>query len=233
MSSRALTKPRRVEPTAPSIPGAEFLGRARDARRIVTTWGQRDGAEMIRIATDAQNAYRGRTTNIPERLVQSIADRWRKISRDGCLSQSLLLDGRNLSISDVRLVGATGQQLDPRYMPGEKEPAFCAVSNQLTLGKRRMSTAGPIVFGVALNAVAFWYQFGFSNAWDDLLADMAMLAKCAAAVCDPAGPLQFSLPANGGAWCGLRAIDPATENRYADIRSFVGDDLRRRLSMPG
>jgi hypothetical protein len=218
-------KPRRVEPTAPSIPGAEFLGRARDARRIVTTWGQRDGAEMIRIATDAQNAYRGRTTNIPERLVQSTADRWRKISRDGCLSQSVVLDGRNLSICDVRLVGATGQQLDPRYQPGEPEPAFCAVSNQLTLGKRRMSAAAPIVFGSSLNAIAFWYQFGFANGWDDLLADLAKMAKMASAVCDPAGPLQFSIPANGGCFCGLRAIDPSNGNRFADIRTFVSDDL--------
>jgi hypothetical protein len=75
-----------------------------------------------------------------------------------------------------------------------------------------MLAEGPIIYGTSLNAIAFWYQFGFASGWDDLLADMAMLAKAAPALTDPTAALQFSIPANGGCFCGLRAIDPETKN---------------------
>jgi hypothetical protein len=73
----------------------------------VHQWIERDGAAMLVIAKDAQKIYHRRTTPVPLALMESTATRWKALSLDGCLSQSVVLHRRDLVITDVRLVAAT------------------------------------------------------------------------------------------------------------------------------
>jgi hypothetical protein len=76
-----------------AVPGAEFLGKARKVRRRVHVWAQRDHPLMFKIATDAQKAYLHRTTPAPLSLLETTALRWKALGREGCLSQSVILNG--------------------------------------------------------------------------------------------------------------------------------------------
>jgi hypothetical protein len=126
----------------------------------------------------------------------------------------------------VRLVGATGSHCDPRYHVEEKEAAFCAISNSLCLSKRRLVASAPILFGCSLTAVAWWFQLSFDNSWEQLMREMAMLAKIAPTTTAPTAALQFAIPSssNSGQWCGLRCQDPTTHAHFMDIRTFTSDD---------
>jgi hypothetical protein len=161
-----------------AVPAAAFLGVARVARQRIHGWIERDGAEMLRTAKDAKRVYDHRTTPVPLGLLESTAARWKALSRDGCLSQTVVLDRRDLTITDVRLVAAIGhchQVADPRYRVEENEPSVAAVSNRLHLAKRGMDAGTPVLFGVAMVAIAEWYRLGFETSWEQLMADMADL----------------------------------------------------------
>jgi hypothetical protein len=191
---------------------------------LVNTWAERDSQQMLKIARDAQKIYNRRTTPVPLSLLETTAARWKVISKDGCLSQSVVVHGRDLTISDVRIGAATGDHSDPRYPVPENEPAFAAISNSLHLSKRQMNAAAPVLFGVAMTAVAEWYQRAFRTDWDDLMSDMADLARLTPSTIVPGAPIEFTINANGGAWCCLKCKEPATGHEFMEVRQFVSSE---------
>jgi hypothetical protein len=177
---------------------------------------------MLQIARDAQKIYNHRTTTVPLSLLETTAARWRAIGREACLCQSVVLDGRDLRISDVRLSAATGQHFDPRYPVEEKnEPAFCALTNQLHLQKRKLHADARILFGCTMTSIAEWFRLSFEPSFDHLIEAMALLAKIAPSTITPGSPVELSIPANGGCWAGLRCQEPQTGHQFLEIRQFV------------
>jgi hypothetical protein len=224
----SLARRRKQRHVSKPTPSAEFLGAARAARQRVHAWIDRDGAEMLKIAKDAKRVYDNRTTSAPLALLERTATRWRALPKEGCLSQSVTLDRRDLVIIDVRLAAAIGHchesEADPRYRTEENEPSICAIANRLHLGKRGMDAATPILFGIKMTAVAEWYRLGFSTVWEQLMADMAELARLAPSAVAAGAPIRISIGANGGQWLGLRCRDPATAHDFLEVRSFVSSD---------
>jgi hypothetical protein len=76
------------------------------------------------------------------------------IPLEGCLSQSVVMHSRTLDICDVRIVAAIGEHHDERYRRG-KEPALCAIRNELHLTKRKLSAAAPVLFGCSPSRSTF------------------------------------------------------------------------------
>jgi hypothetical protein len=179
---------------------------------------------MLKIARDAQKAYSGRTTNVPLSILENTATRWRALGRENCLSQEIKLNGRDLRISDTRLMAAIGDHPDPRYPAPEKEPAFAAFANFLHLGKKQMNAGAPVTFGIAMTAVAEWYRLGFNTSWEQLMSDMATLARLTPSTIAPGAPVELTIDANGGSWCCLRCREPATGHDFLEVRQFVSSE---------
>jgi hypothetical protein len=88
----------------------EFRGLARAARvrflAAETVTGPMMKAIEPSLAPGTPDAVHGRSTSVALRHVQAVADRWRK-TLSGILAQAIVLDGRNLTISDTRVTAST------------------------------------------------------------------------------------------------------------------------------
>jgi hypothetical protein len=238
MSSRALTKPRRVKPAAPKVPaaarlartpprvetspGIEFLGKARAARAKIQAWAERDDPQITQIIAAARSVYTRRSTKVPVSLIESTAARWKAISLDGSLSQSSVrTNERTLEITDVRLLSGLGHHHDPRWQTEENEPSILATRHWLKLTKDSLYGGQRVLlFGISISAIAFWYQYGFQISWDDLMTDLAMLAK----VVPNDVPGEFSIPCANATFGGF-LCEPPLLGSFLAIRTFVSDDM--------
>ena len=107
----------------------------------------------------------------------------------------------------------------------KNEPAFAAFANQLHLQKRQMNGAAPVVFGIAMTAVAEWYQRAFNEpSFDRLMAEMATLARLTPSTLTAGSPIEFTIAANGGSWLCLKCKEPATGNEFLEVRQFVASE---------
>jgi hypothetical protein len=102
--------------------------------------------------------------------------------------------------------------------------AFCAVEHVMVLGKRKPVITTKVRFGMALDAVASWFQSAFEPSVDRLMSEMAALATLGPGDL-PEGEEAFTIPAvGGGSWLALRSEDPKTHLVFPDIRGYVSDD---------
>jgi hypothetical protein len=193
----------------------EFRGLARAARTRFMAWAEVAGPKMRAIEAYTAAAYKSRTTTVPLRTLQSVVERWRAISLEGCLSQSINLTGRNLTISDVRATASTATN---ETWDGT-EHGICIIANSLRCRKAQVVWQAPILAGCSLHALARWHQRGLLTTPDQLMADLKLLAALAPRLIVSMAP-EFSIPTNGGQWVGRLAQSP--ENTvFCDVRSFV------------
>lgn len=174
------------------------------------------GPQMRAINAAAEAGYKGRSTNIPRRLIEHTAELWRKLPCDGCLSQSVTLDGYRLAITDVRITASTATK--STWGDGS-EIGVCIIANSLTMGKKRMLWQAPIIIGCSLHSIARWHQRALLTTPEALLSDLKLLTTQAPSII-AAGTPTFAVPTNGGAWKGLIAVSP-DQHTFCDIRTFA------------
>jgi hypothetical protein len=196
---------------------AEFRGLARAARQRFLVAALETGPLMKAIVEAAQAQYRGRTTNVPLRLVQSVAARWADISRAGCLSQTIVLDRRTLEISDIRVTGSTATS--PTW--DGNEIGICIIRNNLQMKKTGMVWIAPILAGVSLHALGRFHQRAWIPSPEGLLDDLKILSEAAPGIIASMART-FELPTPNGAFKGHLAVSPdAPDAPYLNVRTFV------------
>jgi hypothetical protein len=98
------------------------------------------------------------------------------------------------------------------------------MDNSLVLTKREPRLTVTVRFGITLTAIAWWFQRAFQTTQDDLMTEMAALAKVSLAEL-PNAEAAFAIPAlHGGSWCALKSSEPATAHIFPDIQTFVSTD---------
>jgi hypothetical protein len=210
-----------------AVPAAAFLGAARVARQRIHGWIERDGAEMLRIAKDAKRVYDHRTTPVPLGLLESTAARWKALSRDGCLSQTVVLDRRDLTITDVRLVAAIGhchQVADPRYRVEENEPALGSGQQQASFGEAGNGRGHTSAVRSRDGSNRRMVQARVRDLMGTTDGGHGGSARLAPSTVAPGAPMEIAIEANGGQWAALRCKDPATGHEFLEVRAFVSDD---------
>jgi hypothetical protein len=172
---------------------------------------------MKAIEAFARTGYVGRSTNVALRHVQAVADRWRKIPLSGSLAQSIVLDGRDLVITDTRVTASVARL--STWDEDAKEQGVCIIQNLLVLKKKGLYWEAPLRVGCSLHGLGRWHQRSLVNTPDALLTDLKLLAEAAPQIL-AAGSDTFEVATNGGCWKGHKAMGP-DRHVFLDCRTFT------------
>jgi hypothetical protein len=209
---------RAAAPSTAQYVQAEFRGQARAARDAFLAGALRTGPLMRAIVADAEAAYKNRTTNIPLRLIQSVAARWRSIDRAGCLSQMVTITGRTLEIRDVRATASIASNAD--WDADEK--GICLIANSLRCRKTSMIWDAPLLAGLSLHTLGRFHARALDNSPEALLYALKLLAAEAPGIIAAQVPT-FAVPTgNGGSFRGHLAQSP-DGFVFLDTRTFSWD----------
>jgi len=155
----------------------EWTGLARAARSRFIADATISGKTMRAIIGDMEAEYERKGTAIARRMLERAQSRWLAIGTAGCLSQSVVLDNRHLTIIDVRVTGSTATS--PRWTDGATEAGCCIIENRVEARARAMVWSAPLLVGISLHALGRWHQRAWRNDAGALHNDLRTLAAAA------------------------------------------------------
>ncbi len=150
---------------------------------------------MQTIATYARGAYGTHRGAVSPRTLAFVEQRWRKLAPAGCVLQTIVADGRTLSIRDVRAVDHMLSR-PTIWEDGAEEGGICLCDNWLNLGAAEDFRGCGDHGGTqsALPRAFFQRQLGgVSSSLDALAHQLSFLADAAPPRCSPAPERQRSI----------------------------------------
>lgn len=196
----------------------EFVGKARDLRRVLSAEDAVVWKEMSRITVPFASVGRG-TVPRPAMLERAAIAWQERVPKAGRLGLTIKRTRTTLVIDELRLVSA-----DARFAEWDedvREPGFSVSATRLEVAPPRFRFDPVILAGVSLHAVARWFQRSFTCTHAALLSDLRVLALAATDERLAAGGA-FEVPAGDGRWSGvvMSNMEDAAA-RFLAARTFV------------
>lgn len=196
----------------------EFLGKARDLRRVLLAEDAITFKEVGRLTTPFASVSRG-TVPRPQMLERAAIAWQERIPTAGRISLSIKRTKTSLIIDEIH-IGA-GHIRFAEWDEDVCEQGFAVTAMRLEVVYPRFHFDHVILAGLSLHAVGRWFQRSFDCSHPALLSDLRLLA---AGVTDErlANGGDFEIPAGDGKWCGVVSADYEQSGRlFLATRTFL------------